>query len=425
MGGGRSLRRQSLRVHRSVGVVLAAWVLVQSISGLILVFGDQIDAWLRPGLYRHGSGDLGPAAVLRQLGAARPRASLGALTTPAVTGGVYAVVVGRAVAFVDPATARINGWRDPKKGFVAMVRRVHERPWQGHVLGIDAAHALAVLGAGWLVLVASGLGTALRRPARRHRRRWRIGRHAGRPEVAAAHRAVGLVVALPLMVVVATGIRLAIPERIDRLWATVTRSGLGRADRPPPGVPTMSQDHGGRPLDADQALAALHRLRPGAVVARLAMPLPRDRSGPVVAALSVGHDPGRGPRGRGGDLAVLLDQYDGHRLWLGRASAVPILRRVPTEWSLPLHTGTAAGGTVLGTPLRMVWVGFALGGAGLATSGPLLRLARRPTPTRAEQRERLAERRRRRARRRRSRRRRVGSSRRRTPAVRRPRSPSS
>ena len=410
MSGGRSLRRRSLRVHRTVGIVLAVWVLFQSVSGVILVVGDQVDAWLRPGLYRHGAGDLGPSAVLRQVRAARPRASVGALTTPAVTGGVYAVVVGRAVAFVDPATGRINGWRDPKKGFVATVRRLHERPWSGRVLGVDAAHAIAGLGVGWLVVVATGLGSALRRRnASRRRRRLglRMSLHPGRQDVAAAHRAVGLVVALPLVVVVATGVRLAVPDRIDRLWASVTGSGLARADRPAAGVATMSHDGGGRPLDADGAVGALHRLRPGAVVARLAMPLPGNRAAPVVASLSVGHDPGRGPRGRGGNLAVLLDQYDGHPLWFGRASAVPVLRRVTTEWSLPLHTGTAAGGTVLATPLRMLWAALALAGAGLATSGPLLRWARRPVPTRARQRERLARRHRRRARRRHSRRRRI------------------
>jgi len=408
MSGGRSLRRRSLRIHRTVGIVLAAWVLFQSLSGAVLVIGDQVDAWLRPGLYRHGAGDLGPTAVLRQVRAARPRESVGALTTPAVTGGVYAVVVGRSVAFVDPATARVNGWRDPKRGFVATVRRFHERPWSGQVLGVDAAHVLAGLGVGWLVVVASGLGSALRRrTASRRRRRPRVSLHPGRRDVAVAHRAVGLVVALPLVVVVATGVRLEIPDRIDRLWASFTGSGLGRADRPPAGVATMSHDGGGRPLDADGALGALHRLRPGAVVARLAMPLPGNRSAPVVASLSVGHDPARGPRGRGGNLAVLLDQYDGHPLWLGRASAVPVLRRVTAEWSLPLHTGTAAGGTALATPLRMLWAALALAGVGLATSGPLLRLARRPVPSRTQQRERLARRHRRRARRRHSRRRRI------------------
>jgi uncharacterized iron-regulated membrane protein len=425
MGGWRSLRRRSLCVHRTVGIVLAAFVLFQSVSGLMLVFGDQLDAWLRPGLYRHGSGDVGATAVLRQVRAARPRATVGALTTPAVTGGVYAVVVGRAVAFVDPATARINGWRDPKKGFVASVRRLHERPWEGQILGVDAAHALAVLGIGWLVLVASGLGTALRRPAGRHRRRLRISLPAGRQDVAVAHRAVGLVVALPLVVVVATGIRLAIPDPVDRGWATLTGSGLRRADRPPPGVATASRDRGGQPLDADGVVSALHRIRPGAVVARVAMPLPGNRSAPVAASLTVGWDPARGPRGRGGNLAVLLDQYDGHPLWLGRASAVPVLRRVVTQWSLPLHAGTAAGGTSFSTPLRLVWLGLALAGGGLATSGPFLRLARRPIPTRARQRERIAKRHRRRAQRRLARRRQIHAPRRRTPAPSRPRSPTS
>ena len=143
---------------------------------------------------------------------------------------------------------------------------------------------------------------------------------------------------------------------------------------PPAKVATTSKDRGGRPLDADAAVRILRAHHAAARLVTLKMPLAGSRTGPIVATVSLGYDPLRGPRGYGGNTTVLLDQYDGHPLWIGRASDLPALRQVVAEWSLPIHAGTFAG-----TTSRVLWEALALAVCLLGVSDfGMNRLRRRP-----------------------------------------------
>lgn len=394
------MRRYAVLAHRTLALALGAWILFQSATGFVLVFADQIDAWSRPELYRHGRGDLGPQAALQAVKARSSGRVLGGLTVPAVSGGVYVVALGHEQVFVDPATARVNGSRDLKAGFTTGVRRLHQNLMQDRILGVEGATLVGGLALAWLAVVATGTTAALTSKVRA-RNFLRIRRGGGLRTLFDLHRTVGLLAAVPLVLIIATGVRFVFPVGIDRIWALATQSGRGDAHRPPPRVATTSKDRGGRPLDADAAVRILHTQHPGAQIITLKMPLAGSRTAPIWASLSVGYDPLRGPRGYGGNTTVLLDQYDGHPLWVGRASDLPALRQAVAEWSLPVHAGTFAG-----TPSRLLWEALALavgvlGASGFGMNRLRRRLRRRPATRwqRQIRRRRLIAKRQRRARR--------------------------
>src|SRR5207302_11022181 len=157
------------------------------------------------------------------------------------------------------------------------------------------------------------------------------------------HRTIGFVVVVPMVLVVVTGVRLAVPDGSDRIWAALTGGGHGRSDAPPQGVTVTSGDRGGDPLDATRILAALDRKYPDGLVARLLMPPPGDRTAPVIAGVSLGLDPGRGQHDDAGHTVELLHQFAGDPLGRGRLDRVPAARQAALLWSRPLHTGSFAG----------------------------------------------------------------------------------
>jgi uncharacterized iron-regulated membrane protein len=375
------LRRVAWAIHRRLAVVLGLWIAFQSLTGLVLVFRDPIEHWTSPGLTRHGHGDRGAAAALDAVRRKYPDEVIGALATPGVSDGVYVVQAGDREVYVDPARARVNGSEDDETGFVALVYRLHGRFLFDSLFGFPGARLVATLGLGWLVLSATGLTTAA---AGRIRRWWRRGQQTGprpgrrRPRPAGArrtpqvlHRTVGFVVVAPMILVAVTGIRLAVPDGSDRIWAAVTGSGHGRSDTPPARVSVTSDDRGGDPMDATQILRALDRKYPDGQVARLLMPFDGDRAAPVIAGVSVGLDPGRGQHEYGGNTVVFVDQFSADTLWEGRPDSLPAARQAALFWSRPLHSGSFAG--TLG---RMAWGWMAVAVVALGLSGYASRRAR-------------------------------------------------
>lgn len=331
-------------LHRALALAFGAWIVLQSLTGLVLLARDQIDRWSRPELFRHGSGDLGPQAALDAAAEVRPGQSAAGVTLPATTDGVYIVAVGAEDIYLDPATAKVNGARDVQEGFTATALRWHRRLNQQQVLGYPAARIVGWLGLGWLAVTLSGAAVAARR---RRAAGWRaLFRLPSRQALGRAmplHRSLGMIIALPVAVVVLTGVRYAFPGTADKVWAAATGSGQASASTPPPTAAPMSTDTGGAPLSADVALLQARLLHPQATVTGLAMPVAGDRHSPIRADLSIGYDPARGRVGGGGNATLLLDQYDGRRLWLGRTSDLPVLRQAVTAWAPAIHTGTFGG----------------------------------------------------------------------------------
>ena len=363
------MRQAAWGVHRRLAVALGLWVAFQSLTGLILLFADPMEHWLHPERTRHGHGDRGAAAALDAVRRHHPGEDVGVLATPAVSDGVYVVEVGDREVYVDPAGPRINGSRDHEAGFVALVARLHRRFLFDSLFGLPGAWVVAALGLAWLGLSITGLTTAVSD---------RLGQW-WRRDPPGLHRTIGVLVVAPMVLVIVTGIRLALPAGTDRIWAAVTGSGQSRPDVPPQGVRITSDDHGGAPRDATEMLAALQRRYPDGRVARLLMPQPDDRVAPVIAGLSVSFDPGRSERDYGGNTVVFVDQFSGDTLWVGRPDSLPAARQAALLWSRPLHTGSVAG-----EPGRLLWSWLAAAVVTLASLGWITRRARRGA-TRREQ----------------------------------------
>ena len=325
--------------------MLGLWVAFQSLSGLVLLFGDSIEHWRHPELTRHGPGDRGAAEALAVVRQNYPGEEVGVLATPAVSDGVYVVEVGEREVYLDPAGPRINGSRHHDGGYVGLVRRLHRRFLFDSLLGLPGAWVVGAAALAWLGLSIGDLATAARD---RFGPRWRR-------DPPAWHGLLGLLLVAPIVLVVVTGIRLALPAGTDRVWAAVTGSGLARSDVPPEDVRITSEDRGGTPRNATEVLGVLGRRYPDGLVARLLMPRPDDRVAPVIAGVSVGFDPGRNEHDYGGNTVVFLDQYTAETLWRGTPEALPAARQAAVLWSRPLHTGSVAG-----EQGRILWGGLAV-----------------------------------------------------------------
>jgi uncharacterized iron-regulated membrane protein len=341
--------------------VLGLWVAFQSLTGFILLFADPIEHWLHPELTQHGPDDRGAAAALAAVRQLYPDEDVGVLATPTVSDGVYVVEVGEREVYVDPAGPRINGTRQHDAGLVALVARLHRRLLFDSLFGLSGARVVGVLGVAWLALSLTGLTTAV---SDRFGRWWQRD-----PPI--LHRTIGVVVVAPMVLVVVTGIRLALPGGTDKILAAVTGSGQARSDVAPPGVRITSDDRGGPPRDATEILAALARRYPDGKVARLLMPESDDRVAPVIAGVSVGFDPGRGEHDYGGNTVVFVDQFTAETLWVGRPDAMPAVRQAALLWSRPLHTGSVAGESG-----RLLWGWLAVAVVVLASAGWVTRRMR-------------------------------------------------
>ena len=379
------MRQVAWGVHRPLAAVLGLWVAFQSLSGLVLLFGDSIEHWRHPDLTRHGPGDRGAAEALAVVRQNYPGEEVGVLATPIASNGVYVVEVGKREArgssgggprsvYVDPAGPRINGARHPDAGFVPLIRRLHRHFLFDSLFGLPGAWVVGALAVAWLGLSIGGVVTAA---GHRLGLRWRRD-----PSV--AHGVLGVLLVAPIVLVVVTGIRLALPAGTDRIWAAVTGSGLARFDVPPEGVRITSEDRGGAPRDATEVLGTLGRRYPDGRVARLLMPQPDDRVAPVIAGISVGFDPGHNERDYGGNTVVFLDQYTAETLWAGNPDALPAARQAAVLWSRPLHTGSVAG-----EQGRLLWGGMAIA---LVTLTALGLISGRARPVAARRRPRSVQR---------------------------------
>ena len=258
------LRRLWFTVHMWIGVALLVVLVPLTLSGVVLAWRPELDQATHPERYAglHPGPALGPTALITAASQAfGPQATVDRLNFPAQQDAPVVATLagsgGRRSAWIDPATGKVLAKGRLSDPMVVLAHDLHEQlfiPRFGRpVVGILGLFLLTqVLTGLWLWWPRSGgflEGLS-----------WRRSRFLD----ARLHYLVGFCSAIPLAILAATGVILALPFR-----APPAPPAPGPVAAPPANGSVPA-----KPLDADQALEIARRMSPGARVATIFLPNP-------------------------------------------------------------------------------------------------------------------------------------------------------
>jgi uncharacterized iron-regulated membrane protein len=405
-------RRWVVRAHRWTSLGLLAWLVVISITGAWLVERHAIDGWLNPGRYDTSTGAaIGiDEAVEGALAADGPDGRVVSVTMPHNGRGVYQVNVESeapetvdgvetTIHYVDPVSGVVNDSAVTTEGFTWWLYRGHMFLWQDHgVFGVfdprdgwcrlDAAGAepggargvvcdvvptgddmVAWFAVAWMVTLVTGLYLWYWPGVRRWATAFVVRRSRGRFAFhMSLHKATGLVVAVPLVVIAFTGAAFAFPKMNEWFRASTPATAdfaLWEFDED-----LVSQDAADRgPIGFDGARAQLRRALPDVRVESISPP--EDGDGYYAAWVTRGFSPWT-REGSGGNVYVAVDQYSGDVLAVAAPGDGNVFDQAWDDYSFPLHTGDVGGPAT-----RVVWVVIGLSPMLLGATGIAMWLIRR------------------------------------------------
>jgi uncharacterized iron-regulated membrane protein len=252
------VRRVWVQVHLWLGLTLGVLGVFIGITGAILVYDHEIDAWLNPQRYA----TTGPQVALRYddyIGRI-PQGRVINLRLPEFEGGpIVALARGRDGGqfhrvWIDPPTGRVLD-AAPGGGFVGWVHRFHENLTLREYRGREVVGLVGIA-----MLVSSLTGLYLWWPAR-GRFRQALGMRQGIAASRNIHYLSGFYGALVLALLSFTGIWLAYPD--------AARNLLGAAPR---AIQAPEPAGGQEPVGPDAAVNAARALYPNARVTGLSVP---------------------------------------------------------------------------------------------------------------------------------------------------------
>ena len=331
------------RLHRWLALSLGAWFALLGLTGAVLVFEPEIEAW---GVR---SPSPGSALSLDELtAAARAAGPPGLLRIwPAPGPGErfradFRDVDGRTTLYLDPATGTLLGEVRQGAHVVNWVHSLH----RGLLLGRPGDVLVGLLGVPLIALLGAGLGLWLRQDALPWREKLvSIASLRGRRRIANQHRALGFRAALPLLVAALTGIGMAFPQTLQ--WALYR---VIRNIPPPLSLP------GEGPVDLAGAAALALAQHPGWRVVFIDLPQPGRPPLHNVELAPTAPWPGQG-------ATVRVDTTTGALAEIVATDPVGRIR----GWIIALHDGTVFGlphrlaMLVIGLlPLVLGWLGLRL-----------------------------------------------------------------
>jgi uncharacterized iron-regulated membrane protein len=251
-----SLRDACSTVHLWAGLSLGLVLIVLSLTGSILVFRAEIDAWLRPDLLRvEPSGPrVAPSDALRTAEAAFPDATPRLLQLPQSADAPYIVwLADNRHVFVDSYRGAVRGVRGVDEGWMNALLVLHTELFAG------ATGAWIVGLSGLLLVLLCGTGLVLWWPhVLFSKRAWRAALGIARRRLNYdLHRAGGFYTTIFLLVIALTGSGLVFYQGTGRFlnWATGSDAPL-----PPPTVEPAA----GQRTSIDAALRVARRALPDA-----------------------------------------------------------------------------------------------------------------------------------------------------------------
>ncbi|WP_228896273.1 PepSY-associated TM helix domain-containing protein [Pseudoduganella aquatica] len=260
-------------LHRWAGLTLGLLFVLMGLSGALLVFEHDIDAALNPHLFHSASAcaaPLGVDAAAQAVQAQWTKAKVGGVFLPRHEGGSLRVTfkapgMETGEAMLDACTGALLGSRDRSaiglgaQYWMPMVQTWHLNMFQGK----SGRLAQGYIGAAIALLLAVGLYLAwpLKRQWRRALR-IKLNQSAYRSHYD-LHRSIGLLAALPLLLLALTGFYNGLPEVVGGMVARIADVG---AERRSIARPALKKDESAISWGEAQAIAAPY-LQGGATMA--------------------------------------------------------------------------------------------------------------------------------------------------------------
>jgi uncharacterized iron-regulated membrane protein len=391
------LRRVIFWCHLCAGVVAGTIVLIMSVTGLLLTYERQILSRADTRAYRSGpdstsASRLAPSTMLAAVQSSNPSARVTGLTLWADPRSPGSVLVGQRTVYVSPYTAQVLGDASPQPR--AFFRRVTDWHRRLGITGKGRATARMITGAcnlAFLFLVVSGFYLWFPRYWSWRQVRavaWFRGGLRGKARDFNWHNTIGLWSAVPLFIVVLSGVVISYPWASNLVYRAVGETPPPRAPAAAPGVGGPGGGPGGSAVSGEREGAGYRRGGGGradgvavtaarcfddvnALWARaeqqvhgwksIAMRLPSGPAGPVTFTIDEGD--GGQPQKRS---TLMLDGRTGEIVhWEPFASLSAgrrlrsYLRFAHTGEVLGLFGQTAAGLASAGAAV-LVWTGLAL-----------------------------------------------------------------
>ncbi len=338
-------------VHRYLGLVIMAFLLVAAVTGCLLCVDKSIDAALNPDLFRSNATGpmLSPIEAVDRLERARPdlvvtqfplRTKPRRTIKVIVTARNPATALGVDQVFLDPHDARIAGARRSGPGLDR--RHIVDAVFSLHytlLAGRWGRWLMGVAALGWLI--SNGVGLYLTLPTatpfwRKWRRIWAIDLRARLARLMLdLHRASGLWLLIGLTVLAFTSVSMNFfDEAFTPIVSSISPARPSPFDRPPPQRPQAGA------LGFRQALAAANQvaLRQGLrwrPAVEIWLP---DRGLYGVAFTPSGYEAYRGL----GPVTYYLDGGDGRFVYADDPYHDSAGRRF-SRALYPLHSGEVAG----------------------------------------------------------------------------------
>ena len=365
-----------LKLHRWLSLGALTWILVISLTGVVLVFAPQITARVRPELFKSTPGEMkSPQEMVDAALAAFPDDDVGIddISFPVDNRGVYVLDLRVSprptpeqlasgekldlktrlwVVYLDPATAQVNGVRKESEGFIYWCKRGHYLLWQDNgLLGIAGDDLAGLVALVMLFITISGFYIwyfpKVKHWFRNLRIRSRQGFFLFNLDL---HRTLGLLVLAPLTVISFTGATFSFPD-MKLVWERITPAKLDYTQHEPEEAPESQEPDDDKEfsvLTTDGAWKIIKERYPNYRLNSLEPPVD---SGDVWGAfLSRGFNP-RKRDNDSGNMYVAIDRFRHEVIYEGTPEEGNVWDQMWEDWTYPLHSGD-----FLGNASRWVWV---------------------------------------------------------------------
>ena len=363
-------RRPFFVVHKWLSIVLLLWVLMECVTGSILVFRPEIERFANRSDFQVTEGeDIGVGAAVDAALADREGSVFDNVSLPGgdEAGGMYVVglydVEGAYHrALVDPGSGEVTNDDFEVPWFVQELADLHFDLNSSSVFGLTGIEAQAWLGIAFVIVMLTGFyvwywprmrawGQILKIRRNRGRYRWHLD----------LHNAVGLLTLPPLLIITLTGINFGYPSQFAKAYDVVT---LGAYDTDVAEQVAVSEPTGGEPIGIDEAR------RIGEDLGVVDVQFIGGTGGSPVGTYDVsGYIDSAALGMLGGERFVDLhiDQYSGEVLEVHDPADESGVQRGLDEWAADLHFGTFGG---LG--VQLLWFLVGLGPAVLVITGVVM-----------------------------------------------------